>query len=94
MKFSRCSILFGDFSWNIQGFQHAAIFDRFFKGCQHGVDERVSARGALSERYIFNTYKGWAFSVKCRKIHFLILCASKFRAIVSGVQEKSVYSFG
>ena len=36
------------FLWNIEDVQKATIFDRFFWGCQHGVDERVSVRGAVT----------------------------------------------
>ena len=34
-------------SWIIKGVEHALIFKALFPGCQHGVGERVSLRGAV-----------------------------------------------
>ena len=39
--------VFGEVFLIIGGVEHALIFEVLFRGCQHGVGERVSQRGAV-----------------------------------------------
>ena len=67
--FNTCVGLFCGFVWNNEGVQHAAIFDRLFRGCQHGVGEGICERSSIAGDLPISEY--CAASMKMVALSFL-----------------------